>query len=104
MKKSNSDIFSKIIDAVVLKSWWLILFLFVCYVGNEYVVQRRNIAINELKNKYDALQEEKQLAYEKKEDLVLRVQSQSDPAWVERVLIKELGVVPENQIKVYFSK
>ena len=40
---------------------------------------------------------------QKKEDLVLKVQSQADHAWIEQVLMKELGVVPENQIKVHFK-
>ena len=30
------------------------------------------------------------------------INSQSDPAWIEMVLKKELGLVPEGQTKIYF--
>lgn len=41
---------------------------------------------------------------ERQSDLLLALQSQADPAWVELVLMRELGVVPENWLKVHFQK
>lgn len=35
--------------------------------------------------------------------LTQEIDSLNDPKWVEMILMKELGVVPEGQIKVYFS-
>ena len=46
---------------------------------------------------------QKENAIYNKEDLTLKISSQSDPSWIEQVLMKELGVVPENQIKVHFK-
>lgn len=37
------------------------------------------------------------------EDLALQIRSQQDPAWVEMVLLRELGVVPEGWLKVHFA-
>jgi hypothetical protein len=102
-KRINEYIY-KVIDIVIIKSWWVLLFLFVCYVGNDVGVQKCTKIINELQCKKDNLLNEKQIAAKKVDDLKSRIESQSDPSWVERVLIKELGVVPENQVKVYFSK
>ena len=36
--------------------------------------------------------------------LTRQINSQSDPSWIEMVLKKELGMVPEDQIKIYFLK
>ena len=37
-----------------------------------------------------------------KEYLTRQINSQSDPAWIEMVMKKELGLVPEGQVKIYF--
>lgn len=51
----------------------------------------------------EALKEEKEHLQKKQELLVLQVQSSSDPAWIELVLKKELGLIPEGQKKVVFK-
>ena len=99
-----NEILSKAIKVLIYQSWWVILLLIVCFVGNDVGTQKYNKTLSELKCKYSDILKDKELASLKKEELKLRIESQSDPAWVERVLIKELGVVPENQVKVYFSK
>ncbi len=38
-----------------------------------------------------------------KEYLQLKIASQDDPAWIEMVLMRDLGVVPEGYLKVHFS-
>jgi hypothetical protein len=37
------------------------------------------------------------------EKLLLTINSQSDPAWIELVLFRELGLVPEGAAKVWFK-
>jgi hypothetical protein len=56
-----------------------------------------------MRSKYESLLDKKQFAISKKEDLELRFAAQSDPAWIEMILMKELGVVPENKIKIHFK-
>jgi hypothetical protein len=38
------------------------------------------------------------------ENLLAQVQSQEDIQWIELTLMRELGMVPEGQRKVFFSK
>jgi len=38
-----------------------------------------------------------------REELRAQIQSQSDPAWVEMILMRELGVVPEGWLKIHFN-
>ncbi len=56
--------------------------------------------------KLERVQEERvmELAFEKGQhrELLEEIASQEDPAWIERVLIRRLGVVPEGQTKVVF--
>ena len=39
-----------------------------------------------------------------KQQLQLKIASQTDPAWIEMILMRDLGVVPEGYLKVYFKK
>jgi hypothetical protein len=43
-------------------------------------------------------------ANQEKEELSSQLASQSDPAWIELVLLREVGVVPEGFLKVHFKK
>jgi len=101
---NNKSYLVKIFEFILLKAWWVVLFLLICYIGYDIGIKKRNKAIFNIKCKYDTLLKEKQIALNQKEELRLRLQSQSDPAWIELVLMKELGVVPENKIKVHFKK
>ncbi|NGX62654.1 MAG: hypothetical protein KR126chlam6_00052 [Candidatus Anoxychlamydiales bacterium] len=101
-KKNNITITTKLFSSL-LRSWWVILFLLICFFGYDLGIKKRNKAIFEMRSKYESLLEQQKLATTKKEDLQLRFAAQSDPAWIEMVLMKELGVVPENQIKVHFK-
>ena len=102
-QKKNKTLTLKLFETLILRSWWVIIFLILCYIGYDMASKKRDKAIFEMENKYNHLKKERQLALQFKEDLQLHLLSQSDPAWIELVLMKELGVVPENQIKVHFK-
>lgn len=93
----------KIFEATIVKSWWVILFLLICYIGYDQGMKKRNKDIYALNLKYNNLLIEKGFIKSEAEDLNLKIHSQSDPAWIELVLMKELGVVPEGKIKVHFK-
>jgi len=57
-----------------------------------------------LKAKVEVLENQLCAALEKREDLLLQINSQSDPAWTEILLKKHLGMVPSGQTKVYFKE
>jgi hypothetical protein len=48
------------------------------------------------------MEKEKKQAFLEKEHLQLKIASQNDPAWIEMILMRDLGVVPEGYVKVHF--
>lgn len=92
-----------LIDRLWLKSWWVILFLLACYFFYEHGIERREANFAKLQQQYLELQNEKKKALAIQKDLILQVNSQSDPEWVQLTLMKGLGLVPEGQVKVIFK-
>ncbi len=95
---------TKFIEETLFYSWWVILFLLLCHAAYERGLAQYHRDYDKLYEQLLDLQAEKQKALEIKEDLQLQINSQSDHAWLELVLIKGLGVVPEGQTKVFFEK
>lgn len=91
------------IEKLFLNSWWVLLFLIVSYFFYEQGVKKKNRDFAQLHARLVELQTQKQIATETQEDLLLQINSQSDPAWVELILMKGLGLVPEGQTKVFFA-
>lgn len=67
-------------------------------------MQKKKEIFFQLDSKIKHLEHQRELATQKREDLTLQIESQSDPAWIEMLLMKKLGVVPEGQVKVYFER
>jgi len=86
------------------RSWWVIAFVALCGVIYLHGVRQKNITYQEMTGRLQILETEKALALAQQEELLLQIQSQSDPAWVEMVLKRNLGLVPEGQTKVYFHQ
>jgi hypothetical protein len=84
--------------------WWVIAFVALCGVLYLHGVRQKNITYQEMDVRLRTLEIEKTLALAEQEELLLQIQSQSDPAWVEMVLKRNLGLVPEGQTKVYFHQ
>ena len=87
------------------KSWWWVsaFALFSCFIYFQSTQEKKGL-IGELKARIQEMKIEKEKAQELREDLLLSVASQDDPAWVEMVLMRDLGVVPEGWLKVHFKK
>jgi hypothetical protein len=84
--------------------WWVIAFASLCGIVYLHAMRQKNVAYQEMAGRLQSLEKEKALAVVEQEDLLLQIQSQSDPAWVEMVLKRNLGLVPEGQTKVYFHQ
>ncbi len=84
------------------QSWWVLLFSAACSLVYFNSVGKKNEVIASLDRHLGALKEEKTSLLQEKEDLLLQINSQSDPAWIQLTLMKGLGLVPEGQLKVYF--
>lgn len=90
-------------ERLFVQWWWVML----CFLGlltlYEASSQTRNEEFLSLAAHRELLQKEKAQALARQADLALQVSSQSDPDWVELVLRKGLGLVPEGQKKVFFD-
>ncbi len=84
--------------------WWVIAFASLCGVLYLHAMREKNIIYLEMAGRLQTLEKEKALAIAEQEELNLQIQSQTDPAWIEMVLRRNLGMVPEGQTKVYFHQ
>ncbi|MES2274304.1 MAG: hypothetical protein V4487_08960 [Chlamydiota bacterium] len=91
-------------SSVWWRSWWVVGFCSVtCFIYFQ-ALKEKKIAIRELQFRLEEKNKEKFLGLQEKEELYLRISSQNDPAWIEMILMRDLGVVPEGFLKVHFSK
>lgn len=87
---------------IVAQSWWVILFVSICGLVYFNSISKKNAVLAVLDQHLRTLNGEKASLLQEKEDLLLQINSQSDPAWIRLTLMKGLGLVPEGQLKVYF--
>jgi hypothetical protein len=93
----------KVLDLFVMRSWWVLLFAAGCYLLYSQGMHKKREAYLELVARSKTLEAEKKRVLEEQEDLLLQINSQNDPAWIEMTLLKKVGMVPEGQVKVYFE-
>ena len=84
--------------------WWVVLFSTVTASLYLHAIQGKERSLASLQARDLEMEKERLYALDTKEDLMLRIQSQNDPAWIEMVLLRDLGVVPEGWLKVHFKK
>ncbi len=89
--------------SILSQSWWVIAVCAATGLTYFHFIKDKKGSLNELAARLEQMEERKLLLREKREDLQLRIASQSDPAWIEMVLIRDLGVVPEGFLKVHFN-
>jgi cell division protein FtsL len=87
---------------IIAQSWWVVLFICICSIVYAHASYKKNELIASLDEHLSTLKNEKDALLQEKEDLLLQINSQSDPAWIQLTLMKGLGLVPEGQLKVYF--
>ena len=86
-----------------VRSWWVWLFALLCYGVYDYATRRQERRQKRLEEEIAQREEMVAQLQIEHDDLERRLHSQSDPAWIEMVLMEQLGVVPEGQTKVYFE-
>lgn len=95
---------TKIVKEIFFRSSWVTVFILLCFGLYENNNKNFNQEYHLLHSRYSYLEKEKNEALKVNKNLLLRINSQSDPAWLELILIKNLGLVPENQKKIVFLK
>ena len=93
----------KTLEEIFIHSWWVILFSLLCYTWLEHEYKQQRVVFHELTQQLMELKNSQIEASKENNRLLKQINSQSDPAWVELTLIKVLGLVPEQQTKIYFS-
>jgi hypothetical protein len=99
----KSSYIEKVFEVMVLRSWWVLLFLLLGYVAVNHTIKKRENEIKQVETRIAALENKKYRTEVEQEDLLLNIHSQSDPSWIELILMKELGVVPEGYMKIHFT-
>jgi hypothetical protein len=89
---------------LISRFWWVIAFCVVTGLLHVHFLKEKKGAISHLVARLDLMEKEKLFALQKREDLRERIASQTDPAWIEMILMRDLGVVPEGFLKVHFKK
>ena len=103
-KQKPRKTFKEKLFSAVFRSWWMFVLCLGFYFFYAQALKRKETAEEELTSRLVELSAQKEGALQEREDLLLQIKSQNDPAWIEMTLMKSLGVVPEGQKKVYFEK
>lgn len=90
-------------NELFFRSWWVIAFILFCAILYEYGLMNQHTDLVRLSAHLEVLQKQKKILSAKQVDLQARINSQSDPAWIELILIERLGLVPEGYKKVFFA-
>lgn len=90
------------IEEIFWKSWWVALFSILCFLYYEQSQRQRISQYEELNQRFLELKLSYENAKALKTKLKQEINSQSDPAWVELILKRELGVIAEGETKFYF--
>lgn len=90
---------------VAMKGWlWVVAFCTLIGGGYARSYQEKKTCLCEYAFRIQEMEKELKIAALEREELKLKILSQSDPAWIEMILMRELGVVPEGWLKVHFQK
>ncbi len=93
---------SRLFDQLIVRSWWTILFILIALFVYDQAILQRNREQQSLIAKQEELSRTLLEAQLSRENLKQQITSQEDPEWIALVLMRELGLVPEGQRKVYF--
>jgi hypothetical protein len=88
----------------VSRYWWVLSFCLVAAIGFAHAMKSRHAVLADLKFRLSEMEQEYAGLCQLKEDLSLQIASENDPAWVELVLLRQMGVVPEGFLKVHFKQ
>jgi uncharacterized membrane protein len=86
----------------VVQWWWVIAFFILVLAIYLSSLKQQQETIQEALTELQQLTQKKNKLYAQKEELLLQMENQTNPAWIEIVLKRNLGLVPKNQVKVYF--
>jgi hypothetical protein len=86
-----------------IQNWSVFAFVVMAIAVYAQAIHKKNRLEQKLQEKVEALKIAREEGEKHKEELLLRLQSQEDPEWVELVLKEKLGVTGEGELKVVFE-
>ncbi len=86
------------------RNWWVFLFLGGSLLFYWHGMQKKEQVYCDLRKRLECLKREYDVSFAQRDELLLQISSQNDPAWIELILMKRLGLVPEGQTKIYFEE
>ena len=92
------------VHSQVREWWWVFAFVFLSVILYERGMEERESLYRDLYAHLNQLRIEKNAALKLQTDFRQQLNSQSDPEWIERILIRELGLVPDGYQKIYFTR
>jgi len=95
---------SSFLRSFCIRSWWAIVFSTLSIAFYFQAAHGRTTIFSDLSLRMQEMESDKLALSQEQDDLDLQLQSETDPAWIEMLLMKELGVVPEGWTKVHFTK
>ena len=105
----NKKIFIQFVNSqsyrkIFLEYWWVVLFVVGSYVLFTQSLIHKQVEIQKLQQRKTELLAKIEHANLERKNLQQQVNSQEDPHWIELTLKRCLGVVPDNQVKIFFKK
>ncbi len=106
-KELNSNYFASssrgIIWKVFSEYWWVVLFCALVFCGFSHMMHSKRQELVLLRSIVTDLEEKKFHEIESNEELLAHRASRNDPEYVKLLLMKNLGLVEEGQVKVTFQ-
>lgn len=88
---------------MLAKSWWVLSFALFCFCAHLAAIRSHNLMLDRLKALKDLRIAEHEHWTDQYNLWSLRLANCKNPAWLELILMKELGVSPEKSIKIVFK-
>ncbi len=83
--------------------FWVFAFCLCSFFIYSKALKKKRNAYAEYTCLLQEMEKTKNKASVEKEYLELKIASLDDPAWIEMILMRDLGVVPEGYLKVHFT-
>lgn len=94
---------SRLFDVIVFRSWWVILILLITLFFFDYTYQEQKNQEARLLLRKQELNRKIQELQQHNIQLIDELNSQSDPKWIELLLMRDLGLVPPGVKKFHAS-
>ncbi len=91
------------IERLAVRFWWVALFLLLSYMIYERATKRRHDEYVALNTHWEQLQTQRIDALFERNRLEREIASRGNSAYIELLLMQEIGLVPQGQIKVLFE-